>query len=136
MEDCIFCSIVAGTEQSWRVHEDEATVAFLDRGQATPGHTLVVPRRHAADLWALSADEAAEVMRTVHAVAHQLKHRLAPAGLNVTQSNGEAAWQDVFHYHVHLVPRYDNDRLTPPWKPTSPSDAELDAVLARIRGER
>jgi histidine triad (HIT) family protein len=61
---------------------------------------------------------------------------LAPAGLNVTQSNGEAAWQDVFHYHVHLVPRYDSDRLTPPWKPTRPSDAELDAVLARIRGER
>jgi histidine triad (HIT) family protein len=136
MDDCIFCSIVARAAPAWRVREDEATVAFLDRGQATPGHTLVVPRRHAADLWALSADEAAEVMRAVHAVAHQLRLRLAPVGLNVTQSNGRAAWQDVFHYHVHLVPRYGNDQLTPPWKPTRPSPAELDAVLARILGER
>ncbi|MGH9169776.1 MAG: HIT family protein [Acidimicrobiales bacterium] len=133
MADCLFCSIVAGMERAWRVYEDEAAVAFLDRGQATAGHTLVVPRRHVPDIWATTSDEAAEVMRAVHAVALVLRDRLEPAGLNVIQSNGRIAWQEVFHYHVHLVPRYDADGLVPPWKPTRPDEAELDAVLARIR---
>jgi histidine triad (HIT) family protein len=92
-----------------------------------------VPRRHAADLWALSPDEAAEVMRAVHTVAWTLRDRLAPAGLNVTQANGRAAGQHVRHYHVHLVPRYGDDDLAPPWRSTRPTPAELDAVLDRIR---
>ena len=123
---------MAGSAKSWRVYEDDATVAFLDRGQATPGHCLVVPRRHAADLWALTADEAADVMRAVHAVAQILRDRLRAPGLNVVQSNGEAAWQDVFHYHVHLIPRYGDDNLVTPWQPTRPAESDLDAVLARI----
>lgn len=130
--ECIFCSIVEGDATSWRVHEDEATVAFLDIGQVTPGHTLVVPRRHASDIWALSEDEAAMVMRSVHQVAAQLRRSLQPAGLNVTQSNGAAAWQEVFHYHVHLVPRYGNDGLRPPWRATNPTPEDLTAILGRI----
>ena len=132
MGDCIFCSIIAGDAKAWRVYEDDVAVAFLDRGQATPGHTLVVPRHHASDLWELTADQVADAMRTVHAVAHLLRERLAAAGLNVMQSNGRAAWQSVFHYHVHLIPRYGDDELVPPWRPTRPSDTELDALLARI----
>ena len=132
MADCIFCSIVAGNAKSWRVYEDEATVAFLDRGQATPGHSLVVPRLHAPDLWALTADEAADVMRAVHAVAQLLRDRLGAPGLNVVQSNGQVAWQDVFHYHVHLIPRYGDDSLVPLWQSTRPAESDLDAVLARI----
>ena len=107
-------------------------MAFFDRGQATLGHTLVVPRRHAPDLWTMTAEEAADTMRTVHAVAQLLRERLAAPGLNVMQSNGTAAWQSVFHYHVHLIPRYGDDQLVPPWRPTRPTDAELDALLARI----
>lgn len=133
MTDCTFCSIVDGTERSWRVYEDAATVAFLDRGQSTAGHTLVVPRRHAADLWTITEDEAAAVMRGVHAVAHLLREKLGAPGLNINQSNGQAAWQEVFHYHVHLIPRDGNDGLVPPWKPTRSDEAELDDVLARIR---
>ena len=132
MADCIFCSIIDGEATAWRVYEDDVAVAFFDRGQATVGHTLVVPRHHAPDLWSLTADEAADTMRTVHAVAQLLRQRLEPAGLNVTQSNGRAAWQSVFHYHVHLIPRYGDDDLVPPWRPTRPTDAELDALLARI----
>ena len=132
MDDCIFCSIIAGEAKSWRVYENDTAVAFFDRGQATAGHTLVVPRHHAPDLWTLTADQAAETMRTVHTVAHLLRERLAASGLNVMQSNGRAAWQSVFHYHVHLIPRYGDDELVPPWRPTRPTDAELDALLARI----
>lgn len=107
--DCIFCSIITSAAPSWQVYEDDDAVAFLDIGQATAGHTLVVPRRHAADIWSLSEEEAATVMRAVHRVARQLCDTLRPQGLNVTQSNGATAWQEVFHYHVHLVPRYGND---------------------------
>jgi histidine triad (HIT) family protein len=133
--DCIFCSIVEGAAPSWRVYEDEAAVAFLDIGQVTPGHTLVVPRQHTPDIWSVTEDDAAAVMRTVHRVAAQLRDALQPLGLNVTQSNGAAAWQEVFHYHVHLVPRYDTDRLMPPWQQTSPSQEDLAEIHRRaIKG--
>jgi histidine triad (HIT) family protein len=136
MAECVFCSILAGHTRSWAVYEDEATAAFLDIGQATPGHTLVVPRRHAPDIWSLSEDEAARIMRSVHRVAWLLRERLHPLGLNLTQSNGRAAWQEVFHYHVHLVPRYGGDRLVPPWQPTSPSPGTLAETQRRIVGSR
>ena len=130
---CIFCSIIDGSTPSWGVYEDDFAVAFLDIGQATPGHTLVVPRKHSADIWSLSEDDAASVMRSVHRVATQLRATLEPLGMNVTQSNGSAAWQEVFHYHVHLVPRYSDDDLVPPWQPTRPSPDVLTAIQRRIR---
>jgi histidine triad (HIT) family protein len=126
--ECTFCRIVAGLSPSWRVYEDETSLAFLDKGQVTRGHTLVVPRRHAEDIWALSADEAGAVMRSVHRVAGLLRERLRPLGLNVTQANGRAAWQDVLHYHVHLIPRYGDDGFRPPWRSTSPSQEQLSDV--------
>jgi histidine triad (HIT) family protein len=129
--DCTFCSIVEGTAPSWRIYDDDVTVAFLDIGQATPGHTLVVPRTHTPDIWSITEDEAAAVMRSVHRVAAQLRGTLLPLGLNVTQSNGSAAWQEIFHYHVHLVPRYGNDALAPPWRSTKPSPEDLAAVHQR-----
>jgi histidine triad (HIT) family protein len=133
--DCTFCKLLEGSLPSWRVYEDESTVALLDKGQVTRGHTLVVPRRHAGDIWALSEEEAEAVMRCVHRVARLLRDRLALLGLNVTQANGRAAWQDVFHYHVHLVPRYGDDAFIPPWRSTSPSDDQLLAVHQQILGE-
>ena len=131
---CTFCKIVEGSLPSWRVYEDEATVALLDKGQVTRGHTLVIPRRHGADLWALSEDEAQAVMRTVHRVARLLRERLPLRGLNVTQANGAAAWQEVFHYHVHLIPRYGDDPFTPPWRTTSPTEEQLSEILRQIHG--
>ena len=132
--DCTFCKLLAGQLPSWRVYEDEDTVAFLDKAQFTRGHTLVVPRRHAEDIWALSAEEAQAVMRTVHGVAGLLREKLGLLGLNIVQSNGTAAWQDVFHYHVHLIPRYGDDGLRPLWRSTSPSQEQLSAVQGEIVG--
>jgi histidine triad (HIT) family protein len=132
--DCIFCRIVAGDAPAWRLYEDDVAVAFLDIVPATPGHSLVVPRRHAPDIWSLSEVEAASVMRAVHRVATRLRDRLGPLGMNVTQSNGAAAWQDVFHYHVHLIPRYGDDGLRPPWRPTRPSQDALTEVHRQITG--
>jgi len=129
---CTFCRILDAELPSWRVYEDDVSIAFLDKGQVTRGHTLVVPRRHAEDLWALSEDEAGAVMRTVHRVAGLLRKKLGLLGLNVTQANGSAAWQEVFHYHVHLIPRYGNDGLRPPWVSTSPSQEELSDVQRHL----
>ena len=89
--ECTFCRILEGSLPSWRVYEDENSVAFLDKSQVTRGHTLVVPRRHAEDIWALSEDEARDVMRSTHQVAILLREKLKPLGLNVTQANGRAA---------------------------------------------
>jgi histidine triad (HIT) family protein len=138
--DCIFCKIIDSSLPSWRVYEDEHAVAFLDKGHATRGHTLVVPRRHAADIWELSEAEAMAIMQSVHRVAHLLRDRLdlrgeRGRGLNITQANGAAAWQEVFHYHVHLIPRYGDDNFTPPWRSTFPSDEQKTEIQRQILGE-
>lgn len=125
MHGCIFCAIAAGDAVAWRVYEDAACVGFLDIGAATRGHTLLVPRVHVADIFEMEEETAAALARASHRVAALLKVRLAPAGLNLVQSNGRAAWQDVFHAHVHLVPRYEEDGLVPPWGASSPTEAEL-----------
>lgn len=133
---CTFCKILEGSLPSFRVYADDETIAFLDKAQFTRGHTLVIPRRHAADIWDIDEDQAVAVMRTVHRVARLLRERLAPSGLNVVQANGSAAWQDVFHSHVHLIPRYGDDTFVPPWKSTSPTEQQLGDVLHDIVGLR
>jgi histidine triad (HIT) family protein len=133
MSDCIFCKIAAGDAPSYVVAENDRTMAFLDIGQAAPGHTLVIPRHHAADVWDISEDDAAAVMVMAKQVAHLLDERLSPDGMNLTQSNRAAGWQDVFHFHVHVIPRWTGDGLVPPWRPSRPSDDELAATLARLK---
>jgi histidine triad (HIT) family protein len=108
-------------------------VAFLDRGQATEGHTLVVPRAHVCDIWAVSESDLIAVMLMAKQVAHLVDERLHPDGLNLTQSNRPAGWQDVFHFHVHVVPRWAGDGLTPPWTSSSPPESQLAATLARFK---
>jgi histidine triad (HIT) family protein len=127
--ECVFCDIVAGRLHSEILFEDERTVAFLDNTAVMEGHTLVIPRRHAADIWTVSEDDAAAVMRTVHRMAGVLRDVLEPDGLTLFQANRPAGWQDVFHLHVHLVPRRDGDPLHRPWQ----ADLADPAALARTR---
>ncbi len=131
--DCIFCRIVAGDAPAFVVAEDDRTVAFLDRGQATQGHTLVVPRSHAGDIWEINESDACAVMAMAKRVAHLLDERLTPDGLNLTQSNRPAGWQEVFHFHLHVIPRWAGDGLVPPWRAMRPSEIELASTLARLR---
>jgi histidine triad (HIT) family protein len=106
--DCVFCNIVAGTIPSYRVGETEQALAFLDISQLTPGHTLVIPKRHVPDL--IDADGAlAEIAPLVESTARLLDRRLEPQGINLVQSSRAYAGQDVFHLHVHVVPRYRGD---------------------------
>ncbi len=129
--DCLFCKIVAGEIPARKVHEDERTVAFMDVNPATTGHLLVVPREHVADLHAVGDEDLAAVARTVRTMAGRITERLGADGINVLQNTGEAAWQTVFHYHVHVIPRYVDDPLRLPW---TPRPGDEDAIAAA--GER
>jgi histidine triad (HIT) family protein len=125
--DCIFCKIVAGELPSLVVAEDERTVAFLDVSPATPGHTIVVPKDHHRDLLTIEPDALAATAATAQRVARLLTDRLDAVGVNLLNNCGAAAWQTVFHLHVHVVPRYADDPLQLPWIPT-PGDR--DAIAA------
>ena len=133
MSECVFCGIVAGTVRRWLVDEDEWTLSFLDGSQVTEGHTLVVPKRHAADIWAIEPEEMSRVAVAVHRVAGLLRDRLEPEGLTLFQANRPAGWQDVFHLHVHVVPRHAGDPLVLPWRVPRTQPEVLDGVLARLQ---
>jgi histidine triad (HIT) family protein len=135
MPACLFCRIVAGELPSTRVHEDERVVAIMDIFPATRGHALVIPRAHAADIRDVGADDLAAAAQAARLLAGRAVERLGADGVTVMQSNGAAAWQTVFHYHVHVIPRYEGDPLVLPWAPGGePADAEeLERLAASLR---
>jgi histidine triad (HIT) family protein len=135
MADCVFCRIVAGQIPSTRVYEDGLTLAFMDIGQVNPGHVLVALKPHAENLYALDDSQAAAVQRTAARVARAIRDAFAPAGLSVYQANGKAAGQTVFHYHVHLVPRYEGDGMALSWPVKNPPREKLEEHAAKIRGK-
>jgi histidine triad (HIT) family protein len=130
---CIFCSIVNASAPAHVVYEDDTCVGLLDINPATPGHCLVVPRRHVDDIWDCDGDVFADVARAAHAVAALLRTRLEPEGITLFQANRRAGWQDVFHLHVHVVPRYADDGLVRPWTLSAGSSDSLATVAARLR---
>lgn len=132
----MFCAIVDGRAAAHRLVEDEHTVSFLNIAPATAGHALVVPRRHADGLWDLEDEEHAQVARTAGRVARLLRDALDPAGVNLVHATGVAAWQSVFHFHVHVVPRYRPDELQVMWQAAPAGDAELAALRARVLLQR
>jgi histidine triad (HIT) family protein len=111
------------------VDSDERTVAFMDINPATDGHALVVPREHAADLIEISDEDLSATMLAARRLAQRMRETLEPDGFNILNSCGAAAWQTVFHFHIHVVPRYEDDPLELPWVP-SPGDADAIAALA------
>jgi histidine triad (HIT) family protein len=128
--DCIFCKIVTGEVPSTRVDEDERTVAFMDVNPATRGHVLVVPREHAADLLAIGPEDLAACAAMAQRIARRQEEHLGADGVNLLNSCGAAAWQTVFHFHVHVIPRYRGDPLRLPWQP-EPGDRDEIAAAAR-----
>ena len=129
---CVICSIVDGREPSRRVLESRSALAFLDINPAADGHTLVVPKEHFADIWMLRADAADDVWRLAVSVARLLKDALRPDGMTLFQANGRAGWQDISHFHLHLVPRWLGDPLVRPWHSRPGEPARLDEIAARL----
>jgi histidine triad (HIT) family protein len=132
--DCLFCRIVAGEVPSTRVDEDERTVAIMDINPATRGHVLVVPREHSADLHDIGAEDLAACARMAQRVAARARDRLGADGVNLLNSTGQAAWQTVFHFHVHVIPRYANDPLRLPWVPGPGDRDEIAAAADALSG--
>ena len=128
--DCLFCKIIAGEIPSTRIYEDERTVAFMDINPATRGHVLVVPREHTRDLLTIDPEDLAAVAQAAQKIAKTMPERLSSDGLNLLNSCGRAAWQTVFHFHMHVIPRYAADPLRLPWTP-EPGDRDEIAEAAR-----
>ncbi len=125
--DCLFCQIVAGEIPATVVAEDERAVAFMDISPATRGHALVIPRAHARDVHDIDAEDLKAVAALAQTVAGRAIEQLGAAGVNLLNSSGAAAWQTVFHFHLHVIPRYAGDPLRLPWVPAK---GELDDVAA------
>lgn len=134
-EDCVFCAIVEGRGPAHIVRADDRTIAFLDINPATLGHVLVVPRAHARTLLDLDPVDATAMMAAAQSVALMLDRSLRPEGLTLFQANEPAGWQTVFHVHLHVLPRWADDGLVPPWTVTPGDEAELAAVARRILRE-
>jgi histidine triad (HIT) family protein len=131
--DCIFCKIVAGELPATIVDEDERTIAFMDINPATRGHALVIPRAHSRDLLEVSAEDLRATTLGAQRLARRVSERLQAAGVNLLNSCGAAAWQTVFHFHVHVIPRYKDDPLRLPWTPGPGDPDEISAAAAELR---
>jgi histidine triad (HIT) family protein len=131
MDSCIFCKIVNGTIPSYKVYEDDQVLAFLDITQVTKGHTLIIPKTHVEDVFSLSDELASTIFRQVPKIANKLNATFHPIGLNIVNNNKEPL-QSVFHYHIHLIPRYENDGFTLSFHSTSPTQEELKARLDEL----
>jgi len=132
--DCIFCKIVAGELPATIVDEDERTITFMDIAPATRGHALVIPRAHSGDLLSVDPHDLSAVALAAQRLAGSAKERLGADGVNLLNSCGVAAWQTVFHFHVHVIPRYEGDPLRLPWVPGAGDPEQIAAAAQELSG--
>lgn len=132
MDNCIFCRIANGEIPSATLYEDEDFRVILDLGPASKGHALILPKSHAADIYELPEETAGKAMILAKRMAEKMKNALNCDGFNIVQNNGEVAGQTVFHFHMHLIPRYEGDQVGLAWKPGKLTDEERDEILAKL----
>lgn len=135
MTACIFCGIVAGAVPCAKVAEDDTTFAFMDIDPGSEGHLLVIPKRHTADLMEIAGDDLAATTLAAQRIAKVMVSELGADGVNLLNCSGEAAWQTVFHFHLHVIPRYrdkNKDRLQLPFEPGRPADTDVIARQAKV----
>ncbi len=131
-DNCIFCKIIAGEIPSYTIHEDEKFKVILDLGPAAKGHALILPKNHYANFYEQPEEEAADTIRLAKKMMGRMTDKLKCDGFNIVQNNGEAAGQTVFHYHMHLIPRYENDGEILKYTALSPSSEELTQIQKLI----
>ncbi|MCH5249769.1 MAG: HIT family protein [Lachnospiraceae bacterium] len=134
-DNCIFCKIANGEIPSKTLYEDEKFRVILDLGPAAKGHALILPKNHYANLYELPDEVASNVMLLAKKMASQMTDRLSCDGFNLVQNNGEVAGQTVFHFHMHLIPRYKDDGQKIGWKPGKPSQEELEEIRGILCGK-
>ncbi|GAC1437401.1 MAG: HIT family protein [Solirubrobacteraceae bacterium] len=133
-EECIFCKIVAGELPATVIERDERTLTFMDIHPATRGHALVIPHVHARDLHEVAAADLSACALAAQRQATRARERLGADGVNLLNAAGAPAWQTVFHFHLHVIPRYTDDPLKLPWIPAPGDLDEIAAVGEELRG--
>ena len=131
---CIFCKIIAGEIPSYKVYEDEKILAFLDIKPLSPGHTLVITKKHYQNIEEISEEELSALILAVKKIGHLLKTKLRIDGYNVSTNNDPVAGQEIPHIHFHIIPRSENDGHKP-WSRCSCTDQELDDIVSKITGQ-
>ena len=132
-EDCIFCKIAAGAAPAEIIYEDDHTLAFMDLNPWTRGHALVIPRRHSRNLYDIEDEDLAWTAQSATRVALRARDALECDGVNLINSSERAAWQSVFHFHIHVIPRYEGDPLRLPGRPMEVGEGELAEVAEQLR---
>lgn len=133
--NCIFCKIANGEIPSTTLYEDEDFRVILDLGPATRGHALLLPKNHFANLFELDDETAQKAILVAKKMAGKIKAALGADGFNLVQNNGEAAGQTVFHFHMHLIPRYENDNAGILWEPGETTPEDMAEVKRLVDGE-
>ena len=133
-KNCIFCKIIAGEIPARTIYEDEEFKVILDANPAAKGHALIVPKEHCANLYEISEELLAKAAKLAKKLAVHMTEVLKCDGFNLLQNNGEVAGQTVFHFHMHLIPRYRDDGQKIGWKPQEATQEELEAIRAQITG--
>ena len=131
--NCIFCKIANGEIPAATLYEDENFRVILDLGPASKGHALILPKSHAANIYELSDEMAAKAMILAKKMATVMTAALKCDGFNIVQNNGECAGQTVFHFHMHLIPRYKGDQVGITWHPGELSDADKEEILLKVK---
>lgn len=132
-DDCIFCKLANGVFPTNSIYEDEDFNVILDMGPATKGHALILPKEHYKNLYELPEETAGKVFKLAKKLAVQMTEKLGADGFNIVQNNNEVAGQTVFHFHMHLIPRYEGDGQHILWEPTSPTPEELVAIKEQLK---
>ncbi len=133
-DPCVFCQILAGELPGEIAMDDEHTVALMDINPWTRGHAVVVPRTHVTNLYEIEDDDLARVNATAARLARRMRDVLGCDGVNLLNSTNPAAWQTIFHFHLHVIPRYEDDPLELPTRPTRAEPEELAQVASDLRG--
>ena len=130
---CVFCEIVAGNERAVKVYEDDICIAIMDIAPVNKGHLLVIPKKHYDTVFEMPFDEAAHVFGVACLMARAVKEAVGAEGVNILQNNGRAAWQHIFHVHVHVIPRWTGDRIEVYWPAERSDYDELEVIATKIK---
>ena len=132
-DDCIFCKIAAGEIPSRKIYEDSDLIAIMDLNPTSKGHSLIIPKEHCTNIYDIDEDIAAKVMKTAKKLATKMTVALNCDGFNLLQNNGETAGQTMFHFHMHLIPRYKGDQVGITWHPGELNDADKEEILLKVK---
>lgn len=131
-DDCIFCKLANGEIETNSIYEDELVKVIFDASPASKGHVLILPKNHFDNIYELDDETAAHIFKVATKVAKAYNQVLDFDGLNIVQNNGEAAGQTVFHFHMHIIPRYKNDSVNVTWTPGKATQADIDEIKKKV----